>query len=68
MAPLYVRLLDLGEEPEKARTRGGKGRREINPENQEPFIVNRHGDNGSDRVHPVNEPVPTATCRAQATW
>ena len=63
MAPLYVRLLDLGEEPEKARTRGGKGRREINPENQEPFIVNRHGDNGSDRVHPVNEPVPTATCR-----
>lgn len=29
----------------------------------EPFIVNRHGDNGSARVHSVDEPTPTATCR-----
>ena len=29
----------------------------------EPFIVNRHGENGSDRIHFTDEPMPTATCR-----
>lgn len=29
----------------------------------EPFILNRHGDNGGTRAHPVDEPVPTLDCR-----
>lgn len=29
----------------------------------EPFILNRHGDNGSTRAHHVDEPTPTADCR-----
>lgn len=29
----------------------------------EPFILNRHGDNGSVRAHPIDDPVPTADCR-----
>lgn len=29
----------------------------------EPFILNRHGENGSVRAHPVDEPTPTTDCR-----
>lgn len=29
----------------------------------EPFILNRHGDNGSTRAHSVAEPAPTTDCR-----
>jgi DNA (cytosine-5)-methyltransferase 1 len=29
----------------------------------EPFIMNRHGENGSSRVHKIGDPMPTATCR-----
>ncbi|MGY3159071.1 DNA (cytosine-5)-methyltransferase 1 [Bradyrhizobium elkanii] len=29
----------------------------------EPFILNRHGDNGSARAHDIGEPMPTADCR-----
>jgi DNA (cytosine-5)-methyltransferase 1 len=29
----------------------------------EPFIINRHGENGSVRAHKVADPMPTATCR-----
>lgn len=29
----------------------------------EPFVLNRHGDNGSVRAHSIDEPTPTATCR-----
>lgn len=28
----------------------------------EPFILNRHGDNGGTRAHSVDEPAPTANC------
>ncbi|TJW14590.1 MAG: DNA cytosine methyltransferase [Mesorhizobium sp.] len=28
----------------------------------EPFILNRHGDNGGTRAHSVEEPTPTANC------
>lgn len=28
----------------------------------EPFILNRHGDNGGTRAHPLDEPTPTANC------
>ena len=56
LAPLYIRLLDLpGEEADAApqASEGGSG----------PFILNRHGENGSLRVHSVDEPMPTATTR-----
>ncbi|WP_316184698.1 DNA cytosine methyltransferase [Bradyrhizobium sp. SZCCHNRI1003] len=29
----------------------------------EPFILNRHGDNGATRAHDVAEPMPTSDCR-----
>lgn len=29
----------------------------------EPFILNRHGENGGTRAHSVDEPIPTADCR-----
>lgn len=29
----------------------------------EPFLLNRHGDNGSARGHSLDEPMPTADCR-----
>jgi DNA (cytosine-5)-methyltransferase 1 len=29
----------------------------------EPFILNRHGDNGGTRAHSVDEPAPTPDCR-----
>lgn len=29
----------------------------------EPFVLNRHGDNGACRAHAVDAPVPTADCR-----
>ena len=53
LAPLYIRLLDLPEH----QVDGVEGR--LNPG----FIVNRHGENGAARVHSVDEPMPTATCR-----
>jgi DNA (cytosine-5)-methyltransferase 1 len=29
----------------------------------QPFILNRHGDNGGVRAHKIEEPMPTADCR-----
>ncbi len=29
----------------------------------ETYILNRHGENGSVRAHPIDEPMPTADCR-----
>ena len=55
LAPLYIRLLDLPT-LKKPSSDG-------HSDNAEAFIVNRHGENGSDRVHPVEEPMPTATTR-----
>ena len=52
LAPLYIRLLDLPE---------GNGLVEMGE--PEPFILNRNGEKGSDRIHPVDEPMPTATGR-----
>ena len=50
LAPLYVSLLGM----DRPNAKGSAA---------EPFIVNRHGENGYDRVHSVDEPVPTATAR-----
>ena len=55
LAPLYIRLLDLPTLNKPSSNR--------HSDNAEAFIVNRHGENGSDRVHPVEEPMPTATTR-----
>jgi DNA (cytosine-5)-methyltransferase 1 len=29
----------------------------------EPFLLNRHGDNGAVRAHDIDDPMPTADCR-----
>jgi DNA (cytosine-5)-methyltransferase 1 len=29
----------------------------------EPFLLNRHGENGSVRCHDLVDPIPTVTCR-----
>ena len=29
----------------------------------QPFVLNRHGENGSTRAHDLDEPMPTADCR-----
>ena len=55
LAPLYIRLLDLPQQPEKPKNK------HTDPAN--PFLLNRHGENGSLRVHSVEEPMPTATTR-----
>ena len=57
LAHLYIRLLDLPDNQPPEETPGPAGQTEI------PFVLNRHGDNGSDRVHHVDEPIPTATTR-----
>ena len=54
MAPLYIRLLDLPQDEMAAI---------MERMNAQPFILNRHGDNGHDRSHSVEEPVPTADTR-----
>ena len=54
LAPLYIRLLGLSDYEASQES----GRQE-----PQPFILNRHGENGSDRTHSVEDPVPTATCR-----
>ncbi len=55
LAPLYIRLLGLPQAETPQLEPNGKARA---------FILNRHGDNGSDqRSHSVEEPVPTADTR-----
>ena len=55
LAPLYIRLLDLPDEQEPVSD--GLSEPEMS------FILNRNGDNGSNRCHSVEEPMPTATTR-----
>ncbi|MFH1031103.1 MAG: DNA cytosine methyltransferase [Chloroflexota bacterium] len=51
LAPYYIRLLGL--EPV------------MNPEGDknEPFVLNRNGENGGARTHSIDSPLPTATTR-----
>ena len=58
LAPLYIRLLDLpSDEPDASDGAA--------PQASDPgtgaFILNRHGENGSPRIHSVEKPMPTAT-------
>ena len=55
LAPLFIRLLDLPE--------GMDVPTEIPESADGAFIVNRHAENGSSRVHSIDDPVPTATAR-----
>ena len=55
LAPLYIRLLDLSvpEHPDAGEQTSRLGA----------FVLNRGGENGSSRCHPVEDPMPTATTR-----
>lgn len=55
LAPLFIRLLDL---PEDVKAPADKAQSENGA-----FIINRHPENGSSRVHSVDDPMPTATGR-----
>ena len=52
LAPLFIELLKLPEYEGCAAT--------INDDGQ-PFVLNRHGENGGLRVHALDAPVPTIT-------
>ena len=56
LAPLYIRLLDLPDADQVSLEGSSEGKRQ-------PFILNRNGENGGTRAHPVQAPVPTATAR-----
>ena len=56
LAPLYIRLLDLPETDEISTSDVLEGR-------VFSFIINRHGENGSARVHSIESPLPTMTTR-----
>lgn len=70
LAPYYVRLLDLPEHqtPHEAQANGSNGQHPpaaLLPLLEEPpsFILNRHGENGSLRIHRTSDPCPTSTTR-----
>jgi DNA (cytosine-5)-methyltransferase 1 len=54
----YKRRVKSVEEPIGTIHAGGKNFAVV-----EPFILNRHGENGGVRAHSVAEPMPTANCR-----
>lgn len=54
------------EQPLPTITTGGAGSEKqgcARPMLVEPFVLNRHGDNGGTRAHPTSEPLPTTDCR-----
>ena len=76
LASLYIRLLDLGEEHQKAGPQGKREKRGERGEDQEPSTLDRHGAggpnrqdadpfHGSDRQHTaprdMDQPILTAT-------
>ena len=66
LAHLYIRLLNLPPENQdgSAATQDNSPAAQNNPTPaQESFILNRNGENGSTRVHSVDNPMPTATTR-----
>lgn len=54
LANRYIPLLDLPDVP----TADG-----ISDAQPQPFLVNRHGENGTARCHRIDQPVPTITTR-----
>ena len=71
LAHLYIRLLDLPDlEGKTPGAPQGTGQAQADDADQDqpqegtqPFLVNRHGENGSPRVHSPGEPMPTVTTR-----
>ena len=57
LAPLYIRLLDLPDDSGQATPAPDDSGTE------QPFILNRGGENGYVRAHSVEAPTPTATTR-----
>lgn len=65
MAPGSTGAPRITGEPLPTITTGGAGSEDpgcARPMLIEPFILNRHGENGSVRAHSVDEPTPTANC------
>lgn len=66
MAPGSTGAPRLTGEPLPTIITGGAGSADpgcARPMIVEPFILNRHGENGSVRAHAVDEPAPTTDCR-----
>lgn len=70
LAPYYIPLLDLPEHQDTNadRANGSNGHRPAAeplplPEEPPSFILNRHGENGSLRIHRTSDPCPTSTTR-----
>ncbi|WP_247455425.1 DNA cytosine methyltransferase [Bradyrhizobium sp. 174] len=66
MAPGSTGAPRATDEPLPTITTGGAGVEErpgcARPMLIEPFILNRHGDNGGNRAHDLGAPAPTANC------
>ena len=58
LAQLYIRLLDLSAEDNPAPEGN-----HLFDQQDGAFLINRHGENGSQRIHSIALPVPTTTCR-----
>ena len=63
LAHLYIRLLNLSQDSSAATQDNSPGARNNPTPAQESFILNRNGENGSTRVHSIDNPMPTATTR-----
>lgn len=66
MAPGSSGAPRAANDPLPTITTGGAGSEDpgcARPMLVEPFILNRHGDNGTARAHDVAEPMPTSDCR-----
>ena len=63
LAHLYIRLLNLPQDSSAATQNNSPATQDAATPAQESFILNRNGENGSTRVHSIDNPVPTATTR-----
>ena len=63
LAHLYIRLLDLPQDRSAATQDNFDATHDTGALEQESFILNRNGENGSTRIHSIDNPVPTATTR-----
>ena len=63
LAHLYIRLLNLPQDNSAATQNNSPATQDAATPAQESFILNRNGENGSTRIHSIDNPVPTATTR-----
>ena len=57
LAPLYVRLLDLEEQPE------GEAGKEQREKDASPFLIDQRGEAGPGRAHSLDSRLPAITCQ-----